>query len=408
MNISINNLNTDNILDLAYLKTYSIDDKDTSEIDDAISLENINNRKYIWIHISSPPLILGYKLSDFKKSRELSSTQYLSNGNKTIFNEDIIRDKLSINPNKRILTLSVRVHIDLDGECDDILITYAYIKSNYKLTYEDADELIDLAPNEEIDLFILYKKILLRANYRLNNGAIRFEMPQGRFKLIDNNVHLKIYERTKSRILVEESMILISEIIGTFFKNSNISVPFRCNDTKPIYNNNFNEKDNIILRNNLSRSYYSISPFYHNIIGKSFYVHCTSPIRRFIDILVHLQLFNIIYKKELISIDTLNSEIKYFEYTNNLNKEITLNDQSYLFSRYINQDHYYKCFFVKWINFNKSYALIYIYDFFIQKVICLYKQHDLNPKDEILVKFIKRNLQHNKSDHNDYFIGQIK
>ena len=52
-----NNVNT-SVKDLTYLKTYTIDDSETYEIDDAISLEKISYQHKLWIHIASPTSIL--------------------------------------------------------------------------------------------------------------------------------------------------------------------------------------------------------------------------------------------------------------------------------------------------------------------------------------------------------------
>ena len=48
------------VKDLTYLKTYSIDDDHTFEIDDAISLEKINSKFKLWIHIASSTSYIEY------------------------------------------------------------------------------------------------------------------------------------------------------------------------------------------------------------------------------------------------------------------------------------------------------------------------------------------------------------
>ena len=55
-----NNINTE-VKDLTHLKTYSIDDNQTLEIDDAISLERISNQTKLWIHIASPSSYFEYQ-----------------------------------------------------------------------------------------------------------------------------------------------------------------------------------------------------------------------------------------------------------------------------------------------------------------------------------------------------------
>ena len=50
----------ENYRDLTSLKTYTIDDNETIEIDDAISIETINNKSKVWVHIASPAALINY------------------------------------------------------------------------------------------------------------------------------------------------------------------------------------------------------------------------------------------------------------------------------------------------------------------------------------------------------------
>ena len=72
-----NNLNCD-VKDLTHLKTYTIDDSKTVEIDDAISLEKVSGQEKLWIHIASPASYIEYQSGIDKKARKLVSTVYLS------------------------------------------------------------------------------------------------------------------------------------------------------------------------------------------------------------------------------------------------------------------------------------------------------------------------------------------
>ena len=55
-----NNLNSA-VKDLTHLKTYTIDDSKTLEIDDAISLEQLSGQNKLWIHIASPTSYIEYQ-----------------------------------------------------------------------------------------------------------------------------------------------------------------------------------------------------------------------------------------------------------------------------------------------------------------------------------------------------------
>ena len=65
-----NNLNSA-VKDLTHLKTYTIDDSKTVEIDDAISLEQLSGQNKLWIHIASPTSYIEYQSCIDKKSKKM-------------------------------------------------------------------------------------------------------------------------------------------------------------------------------------------------------------------------------------------------------------------------------------------------------------------------------------------------
>ncbi len=71
-------LSSNSFRDLTYLKTYTIDDSESVEIDDAISLERIGNKHKLWIHIASPAAHIDYNSNIDKSARKLVSTLYLT------------------------------------------------------------------------------------------------------------------------------------------------------------------------------------------------------------------------------------------------------------------------------------------------------------------------------------------
>ena len=52
----------------------------------------------------------------------------------------------SLTTSKESLTLSVGVNISTSGEIDSYIISRALIRTDYNLTYNEADELIDYCP----------------------------------------------------------------------------------------------------------------------------------------------------------------------------------------------------------------------------------------------------------------------
>jgi len=149
-----NHINTE-VKDLTHLKTYSIDDSQTFEIDDAISLEKIGFQHKLWIHIASPTSYFEYQSAIDKKARKLISTVYLSTNTYYMLPEILINDVFSLSDKEMRESLSLGVLFNEDGSVGSTEIVRSIIKVDFRLNYIEADELIDYAPKEEEDLSII-------------------------------------------------------------------------------------------------------------------------------------------------------------------------------------------------------------------------------------------------------------
>jgi len=70
-----------------------------------------------------------------------------------------ILEKANLSQNKVSETISAAIEFNDDGSINKYEITEAIIKPKYQLTYEDANEILEIEPKEEIEL-IEIKKLL--------------------------------------------------------------------------------------------------------------------------------------------------------------------------------------------------------------------------------------------------------
>ena len=70
------------------------------------------------------------------------------------------------------------------------------IKPKLRLTYEEADELIELAPSEDIEISLLENLLRKRQDYRIKNGAITLDQDEGRFYIKNERSAMKIISNT--------------------------------------------------------------------------------------------------------------------------------------------------------------------------------------------------------------------
>jgi len=382
------------IKDLTHIKTYSIDEHQTIEIDDAISLERISTHYKLWIHIASPTSYIEYQSFIDKNARRLISTLYLSTNTYYMLPELLINNVFSLSDKENRKSLSLGVIFNDDGSVASSELVQSVIKVDYKLNYSEADELIDYAPKEEDDLNII-SEILKKRNYwRMNSGAIEISEPYGKIIVEDNIPTLKIIDPTLSRKLISESMILFGDIISNFTKTNKISVPYRVQEGLDKNRNEYLQgSDNSVLKNfllkkSMGRSYYSIKPMPHFSLGRISYLHATSPIRRYADFIVNFQLNRFLNNKDLISKEEIEQIINVINSQGRENIMRYREDQKYWLRKWF-ENYSLKNFDVillNWINRYKNICILYFMEYSISTICNLNTKLNLNIGDTFNVR----------------------
>ncbi len=388
-----------NLIDLSYLKTYTIDDSDTLEIDDAISLERIDDNYKVWIHISSPAVYIKYDSNVDKSARSLISSKYLVKKNNYMLPEILISELFSLTSIEKRFSISLGVIFNNDSSIYSSEIVLSLIKPNYKLSYDDADELIDYAPKEEEDLSIIYKILEKRKYIRKRRGSIEIIEPYGKISLKDNIPIIKVIHQTKSRELISEAMILYGDLLSNFTKKNNIPVPYRVQEGKSNGSiNNQSNSNNLILKNfqlkkNMGKTYYSILPLKHKSLGLDCYLQATSPIRRYSDLLVHYQIYRYLNNEILISEEEIQENIININNIGRQNIEHCREDQKYWLNKWFenNKIYEFRVVLLNWINRYKNICLVYFIEYNISSICFLQIKPDLKIGDEFVVKNITTN-----------------
>jgi len=132
---------------------------------------------------------------------------------------------------------------------------------------------------------------------------------------MSEDISLELQERSKSRVLIEELMILTNSTIANFFVKNSISAIFRGQDPPKVLEGeedfDIDSIDNIIARNfqsmiRMKPSITGVKPIPHFSLGVANYIQSTSPIRRFTDILHNYQLIGFLRNEKIL----LDSEIE--------------------------------------------------------------------------------------------------
>tara|TARA_Y100001968_G_scaffold298215_1_gene307948 strand:- start:103 stop:1386 length:1284 start_codon:yes stop_codon:yes gene_type:complete len=365
-----NNLNP-LVKDLTHLKTYSIDDSKSFEIDDAISLEKISCKYKLWIHIASPSSYFEYNSPIDKKARQLISSVYLADNTYYMLPENLINDVFSLSDKENRESLSLGIILNKDGSVNSKEIVQSIIKVDFRLNYTEADELIDYAPKEEEDLSIISEILLSRRNWRKNSGAIEILESFGKIIVEDNKPILNIIDPTLSRQLISEAMILYGNLISNFTKVNKIPVPYRVQQSiDKVSKENIQDIDNenlynFLLKKNMCKSYYSINPMPHSSLGLTSYLHATSPIRRYSDLLVNYQLNRYLNNKDLISNKDVEQMIHKINNQGRQNIMRYRENQKYWLTKWFENNSFieYHVILLDWINKYKDICILYFIEY---------------------------------------------
>ncbi|MDC3027475.1 ribonuclease catalytic domain-containing protein, partial [bacterium] len=234
--------------------------------------------------------------------------------------------------------------------------------------------------------------------YRKKKGAIIFESPNSKIKLYKDKVILNKLEKTISQIIVAESMILMGYVTSLFINKYNLAAAFRiqklnCNPSEILNRYENSDIKYIILKQYMGRSYITIKPGIHESLGLKMYVQCTSPLRRYLDLIIQRQVYNKINNYELLSIDSVSKIIDYSKNRQTENNNIIKNDKlKYLTLFFKNENKsFYKIIFVKWINNKRNIALVYFPDYSLEILITLFVSIEIYSNKIYKVKYVKNN-----------------
>jgi exoribonuclease R len=172
-------------------------------------------------------------------------------------------------------------------------IERSWVRPAYRLSYADADDLIDLAPREEEGLARLHDLLERRRGWREARGALRLEQAEGRIRAEGEAARLEIVEPSPSRRMVAEAMVLAGAVIADHGRRLGLPLPFRSQlpaELPPAAALDLLPPGPVrhaAIKRCLGRGHLGSRPAPHFSLGLDAYVQATSPIRRYPDLLAH-------------------------------------------------------------------------------------------------------------------------
>ncbi|MDC0483503.1 ribonuclease catalytic domain-containing protein [Candidatus Thioglobus sp.] len=291
--------------DLTNLTCLAIDNSDSSDADDAISIDGDK----LWIHIAD---VASYVETDSELdifAQKRASNLYLPDQILHMLPPEL-SSICSLGGSEISHAISIGLRLD-SKEINDIEIHLSEIKVT-NMSYEYADKVI----NENEILSKLSNIAISHKEFRNDNGAIKLNLPNVDVKVKDEKVFIRPQEDSNSRDLVAEMMVIAGRAIAQFAIENGISMPYLTQDT-----GNFSEEviENIQkltiakafeASRGFMRSKISVKPSEHSGLGLSAYTRATSPMRRYLDLLVQQQLVRFLSNQPTLGDNAVKDRIK--------------------------------------------------------------------------------------------------
>ena len=345
--------------------TFTIDPVDAKDFDDAISFKRISNSSYeIGIHIADVSHYLQPNTILDNEAFNRATSVYLVDRVVPMLPEVLSNKACSLRPNEEKYTFSAVFTIDKNKVINE-WFGKTIINSNYRFSYEEAQEIIETKKNiirkevslknTEYSVTNNVKEAVLKLNEiaiymrkeRMKNGAISFDKKEVRFSINKEKEPTGVYvkESKESNKLVEEFMLLanrkVSEYIGK--RNKKNVFIYRVHDlpdeskikalkevAKSLgYNldissrRRMSESLNKMLKQikgkkeqslieslairSMSKAEYTTKNIGHYGLSFEYYSHFTSPIRRYPDVIVHRLLEKYLNKENPSGHESYNS-----------------------------------------------------------------------------------------------------
>ena len=140
----------------------------------------------------------------------------------------------------------------------------------------------------------------------------------------------------------------------------------------------------------MGRSYTTTKPGNHDSLGLTTYVQCTSPLRRYLDLIIQRQVYNKINNYEPLSINSVSKIIDYSKNRQTENNNILKNDNFKYLTLFFNNEKklFYKIIFVKWITHKRNIALVYFPEYSLEILITLFVSIEIYSNKIYKVKYI--------------------
>ncbi len=316
--------------DLRGITCVTVDPVDARDFDDAVSLESLGDgATMLGVHIADVGHFVRARTALDREALRRGTSVYLADRAIPMLPERLASQLCTLVPGEDRLTVSVLIRVDAQGQIGEFEVVESVIRSAARLTYEEVQahfeggaegRAADLGP-----LLLGMRELSLRLKARrLERGALDFDLPEPRVELDGEGLPTALgqYPRLQSHQLIEEFMLAANGCVGRLAQDHQLPVLFRVHrhpDQEKLRlfsdymrsagvrfdrSQRLAPKDlqqllarfgdqaegrlvNRLLLRAMMRAEYTPRDIGHYGLACNHYLHFTSPIRRYPDLLVH-------------------------------------------------------------------------------------------------------------------------
>ncbi len=329
-------LSLDGRADLRNETIFTIDGADAKDLDDAISIKEIENGYILGVHIAD--------VSHYVREGSKIDNEAINRGTSVYFTDKVVpmlpkalsNGICSLNGGVDRYALSAIITLDRCGNIVYTELKNSIINSKVRGVYSELNDIIEAKENSEF--YEKYAHVLDDFNIMLElyeilkakgerKGAMELESDESKIILDENGHPVEIIKRERgiTERLIEQFMLCANEAVANYLYNASIPCVYRVHDepdtdkisafalfarnlgvdVSPLNAKNkitpmqlskilenakktdhFSIVSSVLLRS-LMKARYSSVPKAHFGLATDFYCHFTSPIRRYPDLTVH-------------------------------------------------------------------------------------------------------------------------
>lgn len=335
----------------------TIDGEDARDLDDAISIEEIEHGYRLGVHIADVSYYVREGMEVNAEAYERGTSVYVTDRVVPMLPHALSNGICSLNPKVERLTLTCMMDINAQGEVFSHEVFPSYIKTTERMTYTKVNEILandEDACKEYAHILTLCKNMeKLSACIRKRRdalGAIDFDTKEA--KIIVNAkgkpVDIVLRDRGIAERMIEDFMVAANECVAAHIKWLEVPSIYRIHETPDpkkmrefariattlgyklvadvnhVYPKQLQEfllsaKDDekypvlsVFMLRSMQKARYDAKCLGHFGLGLKEYLHFTSPIRRYPDLIVHRMLRKYCFSDE-VNVHKMRGDEKWIE-----------------------------------------------------------------------------------------------